>query len=99
MLKKYSRKLILPLLIFCADFYHKTSSMEHTCSTFVMVSGALGCLLLMSAILMCYLATRLQSAVAASDHTTSIDHLVREHNRKQSLASETMTYTGRTTMQ
>ncbi|XP_046659698.1 uncharacterized protein LOC124353753 [Homalodisca vitripennis] len=81
------------------DLYHHTVAMENSCSTFLVISGALGCLLFVSAFLMCYLASRLQSALAAAGHSLSIDAMVREHSRKHSFGSETMTYTGRSILQ
>ncbi|RZF48243.1 hypothetical protein LSTR_LSTR006210 [Laodelphax striatellus] len=79
------------------DLYHRTAAMENSCSTFLVISGALGCLLFCSAFIMCYLACRLQGVLATQRRRTGIDNLVRDHSRKHSLASTG--YTGRPTLQ
>ncbi|KAL1451833.1 hypothetical protein WDU94_006171 [Cyamophila willieti] len=80
------------------DLYRKTISMESSCSTFLLVSGVLGGLLFISAFLMCYLASRLQTALATRYHSNNLDHFVREHSRKCSL-NDQYQYTGRSTIQ
>lgn len=84
--------------VFFTDLYRKTISMESSCSTFLLVSGVLGGLLFISAFLMCYLASRLQTALATRYHSNNLDQFVRDHSRKCSM-SETYGYTGRSTIQ
>ncbi|CAH0389504.1 unnamed protein product [Bemisia tabaci] len=80
------------------DFYHRAVSMENSCSTFLMVSATLGLLLFLSAFIMCYLASRLQSVLSSQYNATmGIDQLVREHARK--MGPESVCYTGRTMFQ
>ncbi|XP_075225337.1 uncharacterized protein LOC142326626 [Lycorma delicatula] len=84
------------------ELYHKSTTMEVTCTTFVTISGVLGCLLLVSASIMCYLACRLQRVITAQRRHSAIDQLVRDHSRKHSLISNSVStsgYTGRPTLQ
>lgn len=89
-----------------ADFYHSaTNSLEGSCSTFLVIASVLGCLLFLSAFIMCYLVSRLHSALASPHRTRSIDQLVRDHKRKYSVdpgdiaVVDTSGYTGRNTVQ
>jgi len=89
-----------------ADFYHSaTNSLEGSCSTFLVIASVLGCLLFLSAFIMCYLVSRLHSALASPHRTRSIDQLVRDHKRKYSVGPgeiavvDTSGYTGRNTVQ
>ncbi|XP_023715402.1 uncharacterized protein LOC111868717 isoform X2 [Cryptotermes secundus] len=88
------------------DFYHSAAnSLEGSCSTFLVIAAVLGCLLFLSAFIMCYLVSRLHSTLASTQHTRSIDQLVRDHKRKYSVGPsdiavvETSGYTGRNTVQ
>ncbi|XP_069702001.1 uncharacterized protein [Periplaneta americana] len=88
------------------DFYHSApNSLEGSCSTFLVIAAVLGCLLFLSAFIMCYLVSRLHSALSSTHHARSIDQLVRDHKRKYSIApgetpvTDTSGYTGRNTVQ
>lgn len=75
------------------EFYHKTTAVEASCSTFLVIAAILGCLLFLSAFIMCWLASRLHSVLVGTVSTSkSIDQLVRE-SRCYSESS----YTGRPT--
>ncbi|KAJ8924904.1 hypothetical protein NQ315_001061 [Exocentrus adspersus] len=77
------------------EFYHRTGNMEGNCSTFLVIAAILGCLLFMSAFIMCWLATRLHSAlIGAANDCKNIDELVRESSRYSESG-----YTGRATTQ
>ncbi|EFA00531.2 uncharacterized protein LOC100142231 [Tribolium castaneum] len=77
------------------EFYHRTAAMESSCSTFLAVAAILGCLLFLSAFVMCWLASRLHSALVGTVNTNkNIDELVRE-SRHYSESG----YTGRATTQ
>ncbi|XP_044270928.1 uncharacterized protein LOC123015308 [Tribolium madens] len=77
------------------EFYHRTAAMESSCSTFLAVAAILGCLLFLSAFVMCWLASRLHSALIGTVNTSkNIDELVRE-SRHYSESG----YTGRATTQ
>jgi uncharacterized iron-regulated membrane protein len=89
-----------------ADFYHSAAnSLEGSCSTFLVIAAVLGCLLFLSAFIMCYLVSRLHSALASTHHTRSIDQLVQDHKRMYSVSPgdvavvEKSGYTGRNTVQ
>jgi hypothetical protein len=89
-----------------ADFYHSAAnSLEGSCSTFLVIAGVLGCLLFLSAFIMCYLVSRLHSTLASTQHARSIDQIVRDHKRTYSVGPsdiavvETSGYTGRNTVQ
>lgn len=61
------------------EFYHRTAAMESSCSTFLAIAAILGCLLFLSAFIMCWLASRLHSALVGAVNTgKNIDQLVRE---------------------
>ncbi|KAJ9575805.1 hypothetical protein L9F63_007346, partial [Diploptera punctata] len=88
------------------DFYHTTTNtLEGSCSTFLVIAGVLGCLLFVSAFIMCYLVSRLHSTLAAPQRPRTIDQVVRDHKRKFSIAPgevpviDTSGYTGRNTVQ
>lgn len=77
------------------EFYHRTATMENSCSTFLVIAAILGCLLFLSAFIMCWLATRLHTALlGAASNNKNIDELVRESNRYSESG-----YTGRATTQ
>ena len=89
-----------------ADFYHSAAnSLEGSCSTFLVIASVLGCLLFLSAFIMCYLVSRLHSALASPHRLRSIDQLVRDHKQKYSAGPgeiavvDTSGYTGRNTVQ
>ncbi|XP_021932550.1 uncharacterized protein LOC110836038 [Zootermopsis nevadensis] len=88
------------------DFYHNAAnSMEGSCSTFLVIAAVLGCLLFLSAFIMCYLVSRLHAILASTNHTRSIDQLVRDHKQKYPVGPgdiaviEKSGYTGRNTVQ
>lgn len=74
-----------------SEFYHKTTTMEGSCSTFLVIAAILGCLLFLSAFIMCWLALRLHGALLG---TKSIDHLVGDSRHYPETG-----YTGRPTTQ
>nr|XP_023015712.1 uncharacterized protein LOC111505174 [Leptinotarsa decemlineata] len=77
------------------EFYHKTTSLESSCSTFLVIVAILGCLLFLSAFLMFWLTTRLHSALLMADNKNkNIDQLVRDA-KKYSVSG----YMGRATTQ
>ncbi|PSN32418.1 hypothetical protein C0J52_17544, partial [Blattella germanica] len=87
-----------------SDFYHTAANtLEGSCSTFLVIAAVLGCLLFLSAFIMCYLVSRLHSALAPPQQTRTIDQVVRDHKRKYSIAPgeviDTSGYTGRNTVQ
>lgn len=73
-----------------------TSGFESSCGSFLYVATGLGALLVLSALIMCYLASRLQS-ISQLPHNKSIDELVRDRARKYYEPSSG--YTGRATIQ
>ncbi|GLV45873.1 uncharacterized protein CBL_11670 [Carabus blaptoides fortunei] len=82
------------------EFYHHTSALENSCNTFLTIAAILGCLLFLSALAMCWLATRLHAAVVGNVSEKSIDRLVRDHSRRFSSTGRDNTgYTGRATTQ
>ena len=77
------------------EFFHKSAAMENSCSTFLIVATILGCLLFMSALIMCWLASRLHSALVGTNSVhKNIDQLVRESRHYKDSG-----YTGRATTQ
>lgn len=77
------------------DFYHRTAAMENSCSTFLVIAGILGCLLLFSAVIMCWLANKLHVALVGNTNSQkNFDELVRESRRYNESG-----YTGRATTQ
>lgn len=60
------------------EFCHRTAALEGSCSTFLVIATILGCLLFMSAFVMCWLASRLHAALIGSGNNKNIDQLVRE---------------------
>ncbi|CAH1155446.1 unnamed protein product [Phaedon cochleariae] len=79
------------------EFYHRSSSIEGGCSTFLVIAAILGCLLFLSAFIMCWLASRLHSALMGTiQDSKNIDQLVRDNRRYSDSGSG---YTGRATTQ
>ncbi|XP_046735891.1 uncharacterized protein LOC124405222 isoform X1 [Diprion similis] len=78
------------------DLYEKVAGLEGSCGSFFYLASGLGVLLVFSAFIMCYLASRLHSVTSGGTHNKTIDDLVRERARK---FSETQGYTGRSTVQ
>lgn len=77
------------------EFYHRNATIEGSCSTFLVVAAILGCLLFLSAFIMCWLASRLHSVlVGAANSNKNIDQLVRESRHYLDSG-----YTGRATTQ
>ncbi|KAK4876521.1 hypothetical protein RN001_009027 [Aquatica leii] len=77
-----------------SEFYHKTATLENSCSTFLVIAAILGCLLFLSAFVMCWLALRLHTAlIGGFGGSRSIDQLVGEGKQYDS------GYTGRPTTQ
>lgn len=77
------------------DFYHRTAAMESSCGTFLVIAAILGCLLFLSAFIMCWLASRLHSVlIGAANNNKNIDQLVRDSRRFSENG-----YTGRATTQ
>ncbi|XP_018325290.1 uncharacterized protein LOC108737109 [Agrilus planipennis] len=62
------------------EFFHKrTGGPENSCSTFLATAGVLGCLLFLSAFVMCWLALRLHAvAICAENATKNVDGLCRD---------------------
>ncbi|XP_063235699.1 uncharacterized protein LOC134538366 [Bacillus rossius redtenbacheri] len=83
------------------DFYHRAPVLDGSCSTFLAISSVLGCLLLVSTFVMCYLASRLHSALGGRARAKTIDQVVRDHHRKYlgDGGGDTGGYTGRNTVQ
>ncbi|KAK0162260.1 hypothetical protein PV327_008612 [Microctonus hyperodae] len=80
------------------DLYDKVSlGLEGTCGNFLYVTTGLGVLLVFSAFIMCYLASRLHSLATNIPQNKNIDELIRERARKY--CEPTGGYTGRSTMQ
>ncbi|XP_066138940.1 uncharacterized protein [Euwallacea fornicatus] len=74
------------------EFFDKASAIESSCSTFLAIAAVLGCLLFMAAFLMCWLASRLHSALlTAGNSGKHVDDLTRRYNES--------CYTGRATTQ
>ncbi|KAF2899862.1 hypothetical protein ILUMI_06324 [Ignelater luminosus] len=79
-----------------SEFYHKTTTLENSCSTFLVIAGVLGCLLFLSAFIMCWLALRLHTALLGGvNGTKNIDQLVGNSGRHYHETG----YTGRPTTQ
>lgn len=77
------------------EFYHRTAAIESSCGTFLVIAAILGCLLFLSAFIMCWLASKLhQALIGANNHNKNIDQLVREARRYSENG-----YTGRATTQ
>lgn len=85
------------------EFYHSAGSLvEGSCSTFLAIAGILGALLFISALIMCWLAARLHSAIVGAVRRHShIDQFVRETQAKycNSTSMSSNGYTGRATTQ
>ncbi|XP_034933966.1 uncharacterized protein [Chelonus insularis] len=81
-----------------SDIYDKVAlGLEGSCGSFLYVASGLGILLVFSAFIMCYLASRLHYTTANVPQNKSIDELIRERARKY--CEPTSGYTGRSTMQ
>lgn len=77
------------------EFYHRNPGLEGSCSTFLVVAAILGALLFLSAFIMCWLATKLHTAlVGVNSDGKNIDQLVRDSRRYSDSG-----YTGRATTQ
>ncbi|XKL63385.1 hypothetical protein PGB90_005749 [Kerria lacca] len=82
------------------DIYHQEIATENSCHTFIVTSGILGCLLLLSALIMCFLAIRLQTTLTSKYRQTNMDTIARERSHKLSLGHLGIPgYTGRATLQ
>ncbi|XP_067207191.1 uncharacterized protein [Linepithema humile] len=80
------------------ELYDKVAAgLEGSCGNFLYVATGLGVLLVLSAFIMCYLASRLHSLSTTMQQNKSIDELVRDRTRKY--CDTTPGYTGRSTMQ
>lgn len=80
------------------DLYQKVpAGLENGCGNFLYIATGLGALLVLSAFIMCYLASRLHNLSSATPQNKSIDELVRDRARKYS--ETTPGYTGRSTVQ
>ena len=83
-----------------ADIYHQELKNENSCQAFIVTNGILGCLLLLSALILCFLALRLQALLAGKYRQTNIDAITREKSHHISLGQCGISrYTGRTTLQ
>lgn len=61
-------------------FERTAGAMETSCNTFLLIAAVLGCLLFMSAFVMCWLASRLHGALIGAVNThKNIDQLVRNY--------------------
>ncbi|XP_066587536.1 uncharacterized protein [Prorops nasuta] len=81
------------------DLYDKVAAgLEGSCGNFLYVATGLGALLVLSAFIMCYLASRLHSLSSTIPQNKSIDELVRDRARKCCEATHPG-YTGRSTVQ
>ncbi|XP_012259326.2 uncharacterized protein LOC105687925 isoform X2 [Athalia rosae] len=78
------------------DLYEKVAGLEGSCGSFFYLASGLGVLLVFSAFIMCYLASRLHNVTSGVSHSKTIDDLVRDRARK---FCETPGYTGRSTVQ
>lgn len=56
------------------DIYHgAATASENNCGTFLALSGVLGCLLFVAAMILCYLTSRLQAAIGSKYRTAQQD--------------------------
>ncbi|XP_060535294.1 uncharacterized protein LOC132707445 [Cylas formicarius] len=77
------------------EFLERTAALESSCGTFLVIAAILGCLLFMSAFIMCWLASKLHSAiVGTAESHKNIEDLVREGRHYGDAC-----YTGRPTTQ
>ncbi|KAF7284951.1 hypothetical protein GWI33_013743 [Rhynchophorus ferrugineus] len=61
------------------EFFEKTTALESSCSTFLVVAAILGCLLFMAAFIMCWLASKLHAAILGTNEPSkSVDDFVRD---------------------
>ncbi|KAL1517376.1 hypothetical protein ABEB36_001146 [Hypothenemus hampei] len=75
------------------EFFQKSPSMDSSCSTFLAIAAILGCLLFMAAFLMCWLASKLHTALlVANDSSKHVDDMMSRHYNDSC-------YTGRATTQ
>ncbi|KAK6630845.1 hypothetical protein RUM44_003015 [Polyplax serrata] len=79
------------------DFFQKAGNSEESCSTLLYVTSFLGIILFISALIMCYLATRLHGLIAKQQPST-IDHVLTRCRKFQN-PQEKSCYTGRATVQ
>ncbi|KAG7210553.1 hypothetical protein KM043_012073 [Ampulex compressa] len=80
------------------DLYNKVAAgLEGSCGSFLYVATGLGALLALSALIMCYLASRLHRLSTAVPQDKSMDELVR--NRARKFCETAPGYTGRSTVQ
>nr|CAH7727067.1 unnamed protein product [Callosobruchus chinensis] len=78
------------------EFYHRTAAMESSCGTFLVIAAILGCLLFLSAFIMCWLASKLHSVLlGAAVESKNMDQFVRDRRYSDSGCG----YTGRATTQ
>ncbi|XP_017783560.1 PREDICTED: uncharacterized protein LOC108567538 [Nicrophorus vespilloides] len=76
------------------EFYHRTAAIESSCNSFLAIAAILGCLLFMSAFVMCWLASRLHSTLVGAANThKNLDQFVRDARNFEG------GYTGRATTQ
>jgi hypothetical protein len=81
-----------------SDLYDQVAvGFEGSCGNFLYVATGLGILLIFSAFIMCYLASRLHHIATSVPHNKSIDELIRDRARKY--CEPTPGYTGRSTVQ
>lgn len=73
------------------------AGLEGSCGNFLYVATGLGVLLVLSAFIMCYLASRLHGLSSSMQQNKSIDDLVRDRARKY--CDTAPGYTGRSTVQ
>ncbi|XP_046143349.1 uncharacterized protein LOC114871258 isoform X2 [Osmia bicornis bicornis] len=80
------------------ELYQKVAAgLDNSCGSFLYVATGLGALLVLSALIMCYLATRLHNISTTIPQNKTIDELIRDRARKYS--ETTPGYTGRSTVQ
>ncbi|XP_077297056.1 uncharacterized protein LOC143918855 [Arctopsyche grandis] len=80
------------------ELFHKSAVLEASCNTTLVLAGALGCLLLLSGVIMCYLANRLHTVALHSNVSNkSIEQIVRQV--QTNTYCDSIGYTGRPTVQ
>ncbi|EEB10491.1 conserved hypothetical protein [Pediculus humanus corporis] len=79
------------------DFFQKTYNGEESCSTLLYITSFLGIILFISALIMCYLATRLHGFIN-KQQPSMIDHILTRTQKYQN-PTEKSCYTGRATVQ
>ncbi|GLH09819.1 Uncharacterized protein GBIM_14865 [Gryllus bimaculatus] len=80
------------------DFYQESTMNENSCNAILAVTGVLGCIIFVAALVVCYLASRLHTLVAAPNHRKGIEEVVRDHSVFLH-DGESNRYTGRSTLQ